>query len=338
MKGFVNDFESNFWKYMALAISIIILYFFIKWIKCFCTLTNTIVTYLGNKNVNEHFLASAEEDVLSDEATSELSSLSSGREKAVAKLSAEKGAVTAKLLSQTGNTQDSVEKAKEEKAKAKAKAMAMAANAKASGAKASNALGNMFGNLKKNADTTGVDTKSLDGLSKEKKRDIAQRELELTDSLNKVNEEKENINQQIKSNDLKEKKELVNERVKNIMKNQDIMSKANKREDKLGNRIDMLDEKETALKKNEKEKEQQLFESFTSSGEECHIRSPHNIAAGYMNSIDYDINKLCNNQNKNDCSFVKSNITGGSIYLDSVSLRQKNGEFSGVEDWTKITS
>ena len=49
------------------------------------------------------------------------------------------------------------------------------------------------------------------------------------------------------------------------MKQKDIISNANKREDKLSNRIDILDEKETALKKNEKKQEQNLIETLKQS-------------------------------------------------------------------------
>lgn len=80
------------------------------------------------------------------------------------------------------------------------------------------------------------------------------------------------------------------------------------------------------------------LESFTSKIRTCEIKSPNNIVAGYMNSIDHDINNACNHPNPNDCSLVKSSITGGVQYIESKSLRKSNGEFSGVTEWTKQTA
>ena len=54
-----------------------------------------------------------------------------------------------------------------------------------------------------------------------------------------------------------------------------------------------------------------------------------------MNSIDHDINNACNHSNQNDCSLVKSSVTGGVQYIESRSLRKSHGEFSGVSEWTK---
>ena len=56
-----------------------------------------------------------------------------------------------------------------------------------------------------------------------------------------------------------------------------------------------------------------------------------------MNSIDNNINSLCNNPNPNDCSLVKSTVTGGVQYIESKSMRKSNGEFSGVTEWVKQT-
>ena len=80
-----------------------------------------------------------------------------------------------------------------------------------------------------------------------------------------------------------------------------------------------------------------LLESFTSKVRTCEIKSPNNIVAGYMNSIDHDINNACNHSNQNDCSLVKSSVTGGVQYIESRSLRKSHGEFSGVSEWTKQT-
>ena len=56
-----------------------------------------------------------------------------------------------------------------------------------------------------------------------------------------------------------------------------------------------------------------------------------------MNSIDHDINNTCNHPNPNDCSLVKSSVTGGVQYIEARSLRKSHGEFSGVTEWTKQT-
>ena len=80
------------------------------------------------------------------------------------------------------------------------------------------------------------------------------------------------------------------------------------------------------------------LESFTSKVRTCEIKSPNNIVAGYMNSIDHDINNACNHPNPNECSLVKSSVTGGVQYIESKSLRKSHGEFSGVTEWTKQTA
>jgi hypothetical protein len=84
--------------------------------------------------------------------------------------------------------------------------------------------------------------------------------------------------------------------------------------------------------------EEALLESFTSKVRTCEIKSPNNIVAGYMNSIDHDINNACNHPNPNECSLVKSSVTGGVQYIEARSLRKSHGEFSGVTEWTKQTA
>ena len=93
--------------------------------------------------------------------------------------------------------------------------------------------------------------------------------------------------------------------------------------------------KSAATKDVEKEA---LLESFTSKVRTCEIKSPNNIVAGYMNSIDHDINNACNHPNPNECSLVKSSVTGGVQYIEARSLRKSHGEFSGVTEWTKQTA
>ena len=99
-----------------------------------------------------------------------------------------------------------------------------------------------------------------------------------------------------------------------------------------------LNEKISKEKEKEKSIEQAIEkENFTSNIDVCEIKSPNNITAGYMNSIDNNINSLCNNPNPNDCSLVKSTVTGGVQYIESKSMRKSNGEFSGVTEWVKQT-
>ena len=155
-----------------------------------------------------------------------------------------------------------------------------------------------------------------------------------SDMLKKLESTEENTEDNVKKAENTNKKENIESNIQNLKDEKSEIS-SNLSEKSNQNLIDASKKRQEL--NNKIELEESKLESFTSDIQSCEIKSPNNIVAGYMNSVDHDINDLCNNEYNNDCSLVKSSVVGGVQFIESRSLRKSNGEFSGVLEWTKQT-
>jgi len=305
MKSFLKDFNDNFWKYMVVIVLIIMLSFSIKWTNCLCSFSDAAVRYFDRNGPNEHF-----SNIIEGIDSTEVIEAEEDVEKANVAV------VAAKAKESTAKTVE----------KATASAAAAAATAKIAEKRVdivkkkaeetkSEASG-FFKSLESKAKTTAT------GAEAEAKQKATATESAASKAATDAKNQATTTVSAAKSATTKEATDATNKATTTVSAAKSAAAT------KLDN-----DKKKLA-----EAQEEALLESFTSNVRTCEIKSPNNIVAGYMNSIDHDINNACNHPNPNDCSLVKSSVTGGVQYIESKSLRKSHGEFSGVTEWTKQTA
>ena len=306
MKSFLVDFNDNFWKYMVVIVLIIMLSFSIKWTNCLCSFSEAAVRFFDRNGPNEHFTV---EHVLFGDAINDARS--------------KEGNLSNEMNSEAEDIQrkamEEVNKAKKEamdEAAKKVKEATDEANSKIAEVKKKQAVANAKAKLEIAENSPSSTFNNIEN----KAKNLQETAENKAKSFQETAENKEKNLQETAENKAKSFQETA-ENKENSIKNKTTFSISNKIEDE----------------KKKLAEDEALLESFTSKVRTCEIKSPNNIVAGYMNSIDHDINNTCNHPNPNDCSLVKSSVTGGVQYIEARSLRKSHGEFSGVTEWTNQT-
>ena len=289
MKDFLKDFDTNFWKYIVIIILIIMLSFSVKWTHCLCNFSDAAVRFFDN-NSRENF--TIEHGIFDDIKKKATSTIDKAKSK-VSNVESESAGLVGKSKGKLGNIES-------EDTSLEGTATDLVGKAKGK-----------LGSIESEA-------AGLEDIAKGKLGSI---ESEATGDLNKYKTQEEEI--KLKAKTEADKQELQQLIAQNKLENRntDVNSlRATAKRQLVQTNLEKQIEKEEAQQDEQKFK---LIESFTSNANNCKITSPHNITAGYMNSIDHDINDLCNHPNPNDCSLVKTNVTGGTQYIESKSLRKQ---------------
>ena len=335
MKSFLVDFNDNFWKYIVVIVLIIMLSFSIKWTNCLCSFSEAAVRFFDRNGPNENFTvehalfgdaindARSKEGNLSNEMNSEAEDI---QRKAMEEVNtAKKEAMdeaAKKVKEATDEANSKIAEVKKKQAVANAKANE--ANAKAKLEIAENSPSSIFNNIENKA-------KNLQETAENKAKNFQETAENKAKNFQETAENKAKNLQETAENKAKSFQETAENKAKNLQETAE--NKANS----IKNKTTFSISNKIADEKKKLAEDEALLESFTSKVRTCEIKSPNNIVAGYMNSIDHDINNTCNHPNPNDCSLVKSSATGGVQYIEARSLRKSHGEFSGVTEWTKQT-
>ena len=61
MSSFLNDFNNNYWKYLAIIILVIIFYFVIIWSNCLIKLSNESIKFFNHKDISINMYSNIEQ-------------------------------------------------------------------------------------------------------------------------------------------------------------------------------------------------------------------------------------------------------------------------------------